>query len=165
MTTNFTGYKLIDEHSQEEIEKKSAAEVRYKQKNLHAFWVSVSQSECASAGIGALEHMIRVGAIFVIPADRFDASTFSKAGDEPVAYYYENYPGGIGVAKKLFEVWPTALRKGIKIAENCSCRSKCPNCIEPAKSYNISKTDIDKRPGIELAHLILEAAENGPDSR
>ena len=165
MTTNFTGYKLIDENSQEEIEKKSAAEVRYKQNNLHAFWISVPQSECASAGIGALEHMIRVGAMFVIPADRFDASTFSKAGDEPVAYYYENYPGGIGVAKKLFEVWPTALRKGIEIAENCSCGSRCQNCIEPAKSYNLSKADIDKRPGIELARRLLEAAENGPDSR
>ena len=27
-------------------------------------------SECANEGIGALEHIIRVGAMFVIPADR-----------------------------------------------------------------------------------------------
>lgn len=51
--------------------------------------------------------------MFVIPADRFDARTYSKAGNEPTASYHENYSGGIGVAKKLFEVWPTALKKGI----------------------------------------------------
>ena len=46
-------------------------------------------SDDAVAGIGALEHMLRVGAMFVIPADRFDTSTYSKVNDEPTAYYYE----------------------------------------------------------------------------
>lgn len=160
---NFTGYKLVDERNGKTVDRGAGGAAHY-ENNLHAFWINDSQSDVAVAGIGALEHMIRVGAMFVIPADRFDASTFSKAGDEPVAYYYENYPGGIGVAKKLFEVWRTALRKGIEIAENCSCRSRCQNCIEPAKSYNISKANIDKHAGIKLAHLILEAADGGPDS-
>ena len=56
--------------------------------------------------------------MFVIPADRFDSSTHSKAGGEPTTFYYENYSGGIGVARKLFEVWPRALRKGIEVATN-----------------------------------------------
>lgn len=42
--------------------------------------------------------------MFVIPADRFDTSTYSKIGDAPTAYYYKNYTGGIGVAKKLSQV-------------------------------------------------------------
>ncbi len=160
---NFTGYKLVDERNSNTVDRGAGGEAHF-EKNLHAFWINTSQSDVAVTGIGALQHLIRVGAMFVIPADRFDASTYSKAGNEPTASYYENYSGGIGVAKKLFEVWPTALRKGIEIAENCGCRSGCPNCIEPAKSYNISKTDIDKRAGIKLAHLILEAADGGPDS-
>lgn len=161
---NFAGYKLVDERNGKEIEQ-GGIPVALFENNLHAFWIHVPPGECASAGIGALEHMIRVGAMFVIPADRFDTSTYSRTKDDLAAFYYENYPGGIGVAKKLFEVWRIALRKGIEIAENCSCRSGCQNCIEPAKSYNMSKTKIDKRPGIKLARLILEAGDGGPDSK
>ena len=120
-------------------------------------------SECANEGIGALEHIIRVGAMFVIPADRFDTSTYSRSGDEPFASYYENYTGGIGVAKRLLTVLPNVLKKGIDIAEKCDCEAGCPNCIQPAKSYNISNTEINKIRGIELAIDLLEAIERGPD--
>ncbi len=101
--------------------------------------------------------------MFAIPADRFDTSTYSKTNDYPTAYYYENYSGGIGVAKKLFEVWKEALKKGMEIASNCKCESGCQNCIEPAKSYNIGNEDISKMRGIELANNLLAAVERGPD--
>lgn len=160
--TNFTGYKEVDERSGEEVGRGGAHEAHY-ENNLYAFWLDVPPDEDAAAGVGALEHMLRVGAMFVIPADRFDTSTSSSAGEEPLVFYYENYAGGIGVAKKLFEVWETALRKGMEIAVNCGCRSGCQNCIEPAKSYNVSNADIDKARGAELARRLLRATENGPD--
>ncbi len=159
---NFTGYKLVDERSGEPIDKGGGGEAHY-ENNLHAFWINAWQNDDARAGIGALEHLIRVGAMFVIPADRFDTSTHSKAGGEPTASYYENYSGGIGVARKLFEVWPRALQKGIEVAENCPCRSGCSNCIEPAKSYNISNTAIEKTRGVALANELLASFERGPD--
>ena len=167
MSMNFTGYRLVDERGGDrEIERKDAAEAHYQNK-LHAFWVYFPQSDGASAGIGALEHILRVGAMFVIPADRFDTSTYSNANEEPKAFYYENHPGGIGVAKKLFDVdvLKTALIKGVEIATDCKCPSGCQNCIEPAKSYNISNENIDKIRGIELATDLLEAIENGPDRK
>ena len=162
LSMRFTGYKVIDERTGEEIETQPTGGA-YTFDNRHAFWVSVPPSECATDGIGALEHMIRVGAMFVIPADRFDTSTYSKAGDEPFASYYENYSSGIGIAKKLFTVLPEVLEKGIEIAENCDCQSGCPNCIQPAKSYNMSNTEIEKIHGIELAIDLLEAMEGDPD--
>lgn len=164
MSMNFTGYKLVDERGDREIERKDAVDA-YNRNYLHAFWVYFPPSDGASAGIGALEHILRVGAMFVIPADRFDTSTYSSANEEPRAFYYENHPGGIGVAKKLFdvEVLKTALKKGREIAADCKCRLGCQNCIEPAKSYNISNGNIDKIRGIELATSLLEAIENGPD--
>ena len=160
---NFTGYKLVDERNGNTVDRGVGGTAHY-ENNLHAFWINASQSDDAVAGIGALEHLIRVGAMFVIPADRFDASTHSKTGNEPTASYYENCSGGIGVARKLFEVWPVALRKGIEVAQNCGCRSGCPNCIEPAKSYNISNAAIDKMRGIALANELLASFKRGPDS-
>ena len=164
LTMNFAGYKVVDEHTGEPRENHEANAAHYLN-NLHAFWVTMPHSEYADDGIGALEHMIRVGAMFVIPADRFDTSTYSKTSDETVAYYYENYASGIGVAKKLFTVLPNVLERGIEIAENCECRSGCQNCIEPAKSYNISNADINKIHGIELATELLEAVKRGPDRK
>ena len=164
ITFNFTGYKLIDERSGELIRTGGDDDALF-MRNLHSFWIDVPQSATSIDGIGALEHMIRVGAMFVIPADRFDTSTHSRTGSELAAYYYENYPGGIGVAKKLFSVWNVALEKGIEIAQNCSCSKGCQNCIEPAKSWDISNANIDKVKGIELAEQLLAAVENGPERR
>ena len=161
---NFAGYKVVDEHTGDPREVHQANDAYYLN-NLHAFWINIPHSEDTTDGIGALEHMIRVGSMFVIPADRFDTSTYSKTSDEPIAYYYENYASGIGIAKKLFSIWKDVLQKGIEIAENCECRTGCPNCIEPAKSYNISNTDINKINGIELATNLLDAAKRGPDRR
>ena len=159
---NFAGYKLVAEGSEVPIESGGGGEAHF-ENNLHAFWINAPRHDDALAGIGALEHLIRVGAMFVIPADRFDASTHSKTGEEPMAAYYENYAGGIGLARKLFDVWPTALRKGIAVAESCRCRSGCPNCIEPAQSYNVSNAAIDKVRGVALATQLLAARKQGPD--
>ena len=164
VVTNFTGYKVVDERNGEVKSSGGANEAHY-QNRLHAFWLNIPESDVASAGVGAVEHMLRVGAMFVIPADRFDTSSYSRAGGDPAAFYYENYSGGIGVAKKLFEVWETALEKGVEIAQSCRCRLGCQNCIEPAKSYNISNADIDKVKGIELATRLLLAAKAGPSRK
>lgn len=161
---NYTGYKLIDEQTGEQRGAGGTPNAHY-ENNLHAFLLNVPFIYPAESGaVGALEHLLRVGAMFVIPADRFDTSTFSKPGDDPAAiYYYENYAGGIGVAKKLADVWPRALEKGIEIAENCPCEDGCPNCIEPAKSYDISNANIDKTSGIALARHVLEFVGEGAD--
>ena len=80
-------------------------------------------------------------------------------------FCYENYPGGIGVAKKLFNVWHVALEKGLEVARSCRCPSGCQNCIEPAKSWDISNANIDKIKGIELAEELLSADRKGADKR
>ena len=161
---NYTGYKLIDEQTGEQKGTGGAPAAHF-ENNLHAFLLNVPQIHATESGaVGALEHLLRVGAMFVIPADRFDTSTFSKPRDDPAAiFYYENYTGGIGVAKKLSEVWPRALEKGIEVAGECPCEKGCPNCIEPAKSYDISNASIDKTKGIELGKHILAIVAQGPD--
>lgn len=166
LTMNFSGYRIVDERTGEPRELHQTNDAYY-QNNLHAFWINVPPGERTTDGISALEHIIRVGGMFVIPADRFDTSTYSKIGDAPTTFYYENYSGGIGVAKKLFSVWQDVLKKGIEIAESCECRSGCQNCIEPAKNYNTGNADdkIDKRSGIALATHIREEAKRGPDRR
>ncbi|MCY3907391.1 MAG: DEAD/DEAH box helicase [Anaerolineaceae bacterium] len=160
-STTFTGYKLVDERSGDVLGSEQA-DLSQNQYNLHAVWFNMLDSNQSLAGLGALEHLFRVGALFVIPTDRFDTSTWSNIKNGPTAYYYENYEGGIGVARKLYEVWPEVLSRGIEIAANCSsCRRGCQNCIEPAKSWSMSNSPIDKEQGIHLAESLLEAERKG----
>lgn len=164
IVANFNGYTLKNEQSGQTLDRGNDSDALYIN-NLHAFWMKLPQTDLAVAGVGAVEHMIRVGTMFVIPTDRFDTSTYSQAGSDISAYCYENYPGGFGVARKLFDAWHKALAKGVEIAQNCPCSSGCPNCIEPAKSWDISNENIDKTKGFALAEELLAAFNRGPDKR
>jgi DEAD/DEAH box helicase domain-containing protein len=164
ITIKFAGYKLVDERLDAVISTRDTSNALYLN-NLHAFWIDFTDIEDTELGIVALEHMIRVGSMFIIPTDRFDTSTYSKTGNEPTTYYYENYPGGIGISSKLFEVWDVALAKGIEIARNCRCSRGCQNCIEPAKSWGMSNPDINKVKGIELAQRLLGDIASGPKTK
>ena len=161
---NFTGYKLVDERSGE-VRQTAPSNASLYQNNLHAVWFNVPTSADNAQGIGALENLFRIGAMFVIPADRFDTSTWSKARDGLTVFYYENYEGGIGVAKKFYEVWPDALDKGMEIAMRCRCRNGCQNCIEPPKSWSSSGAAVDKVAGIELAGQLLSLHGSGADKK
>ena len=57
---NFTGFRLVDERTDQVKDTGGSNEALY-QNNLHAFWINVPNSDLAKAGIGALEHMVRVG--------------------------------------------------------------------------------------------------------
>ena len=127
--------------------------------NAHAFWISqVTNTEESDAGFQALQHLLLVGAIFSLPLDAHDIFPHAVVKDRK-AYIVETYPGGIGVARKAMERWRNILQTGIGVAESCSCRKGCPNCIVLPRS----RKKLDKVAGIALALSLLGATEYPPD--
>jgi len=49
----------------------------------------------------------------------------------PTIYLYDNQPGGIGLAERIFEVLPDLLARGLETLRACGCRSGCPSCVGP----------------------------------
>ena len=49
----------------------------------------------------------------------------------PTIYLYDNQPGGIGLAERIFEVLRDMLARGLETLEACGCRSGCPSCVGP----------------------------------
>jgi DEAD/DEAH box helicase domain-containing protein len=49
----------------------------------------------------------------------------------PTIYLYDNQPGGIGLAERIFEVLPELLARGLETLEACGCRNGCPSCVGP----------------------------------
>ena len=128
--------------------------------NAHACWIEFTvAAESVPDGVTALQHLLRLGALFTIPFDAHDMFPHAKVTQRKI-YVVESYPGGIGIAREVLANWQEILREGIRFAEACStpnCTAGCPNCIIPPRSSE----DIDKASGIVLARELLRFT-NGP---
>ncbi|MCI0548887.1 MAG: DUF1998 domain-containing protein [Candidatus Rokubacteria bacterium] len=49
----------------------------------------------------------------------------------PTIYLYDNQPGGIGLAERIFEILPELLARGRETLERCPCTWGCPSCVGP----------------------------------
>lgn len=155
ITLKFDGYSLVDETTDVVIERGGEPDYHERDK-LHAFWIEFTGGNQDAAGMYSLLQILRVGAWPVVPADRFDTSTFARL-DESTVYIYENYSGGIGIAKGIFDAWDEALEEGMQVAMKDCCKKGCPECIKPAKSWDSGSSEIDKVAGIRLAEKMLAA--------
>ena len=155
ITLKFDGYSLVDETTDKVIDRGGEPDYHERDK-LHAFWIEIGAESTNKAGINALLQILRVGAWPVVPSDRFDTSTFARL-DEDTVFIYENYSGGIGIAKGIFEAWDSALKEGISVARKKCCLKGCPDCIKPAKSWDSGNTEVDKVAGIMMAEQMLAA--------
>ena len=138
---NFSGYNLVDERSGEVIRAGGDDDALFLN-NHHSFWIDVPPDAIAAEGIGAVEHMIRVGTMFVIPADRFDTSTYSKASGELAAYCYENYPWRHRCREEAVRrVGPALWRKGLRLPAAASARRVAKTALsQPSPGTSAMRT-------------------------
>ena len=50
---------------------------------------------------------------------------------EPNVFIYDNYPGGIGFSRPLFEMHGLLLERTRDLITGCPCDSGCPSCVGP----------------------------------
>jgi len=77
------------------------------------------------------------------PAEGSDPTSF-----HPTIFIYDNFPGGIGLSRPLYEVRTQVLNATRKLIQSCSCEDGCPSCVGP--------TALAK----EVALKILESLEH-----
>jgi DEAD/DEAH box helicase domain-containing protein len=63
----------------------------------------------------------------------------------PTVYFYDNQPGGIGLAECLFEVLPELLRRGRETLAACPCRAGCPSCVGPVNDVGRNAKAVARR--------------------
>jgi ATP-dependent helicase YprA (DUF1998 family) len=59
------------------------------------------------------------------------ADTASALAAEPNIFIYDNYPGGIGFSRPLFEMHAPLLERTRELVVGCPCESGCPSCVGP----------------------------------
>jgi DEAD/DEAH box helicase domain-containing protein len=71
---------------------------------------------------GSLDRSPRVGGIGSVP---------EALAAEPNVFIYDNYPGGIGFSRPLFEMHDVLLARTQELITGCPCASGCPSCVGP----------------------------------
>jgi DEAD/DEAH box helicase domain-containing protein len=49
----------------------------------------------------------------------------------PTVFLFDRYPGGVGLADRLFEVKEELLQAALWRVRECSCADGCPSCVGP----------------------------------
>ena len=60
-----------------------------------------------------------------------DAGTPVALAVEPNIFIYDNYPGGIGFSRPLFDMHALLLERTRDLISTCPCESGCPSCVGP----------------------------------
>jgi DEAD/DEAH box helicase domain-containing protein len=61
-----------------------------------------------------------------------------QPGYSPTLFIYENTPGGIGLAERIFEQREELLARTLRLIERCPCESGCPACVGPGVRTRMS---------------------------
>lgn len=51
--------------------------------------------------------------------------------EKPTLFLYDYYPGGVGIARKVFEMRKTVWRSVRDLIQGCNCVKGCPSCVGP----------------------------------
>ncbi len=60
---------------------------------------------------------------------------------EPTVFIFDNYPGGIGLSRPLYEIRDRVLGETLQLIQSCACDDGCPSCVGPypgAKSPSLA---------------------------
>lgn len=60
------------------------------------------------------------------------------AAFDPTVFLYDNLPGGVGLAEKLWEKHDFLIEQTNRLIEACPCRGGCPSCVGPVDGLNLN---------------------------
>ncbi|MFC4597947.1 DEAD/DEAH box helicase [Cohnella hongkongensis] len=69
----------------------------------------------------------------------------------PTIYFYDRYPGGIGLSRRLYEIHGELLQEAERLIRGCGCLSGCPACVGPIEEVGLL--------GKELALALLQGTK------
>ncbi|NEN81433.1 DEAD/DEAH box helicase [Paenibacillus elgii] len=57
---------------------------------------------------------------------------------QPTIFFYDRYPGGVGLSERLYEVHGELLAEAQRLISSCGCLSGCPACIGPIEEVGLT---------------------------
>ncbi|MGA3083911.1 MAG: DEAD/DEAH box helicase [Thermodesulfobacteriota bacterium] len=166
VTETFTGYEKRAIHGQELLGV-YPLDLPSQTFETEGLWIEIeeviqeqlkSQGFHIMGGLHALEH----GAISIFPlyalCDRGDIGGICYPHHPQVGkaaiFIYDGYPGGVGLAKRGYEIIEGLLQKTLHLISDCPCENGCPSCIHSPQCGSGNKP-LDKLGAVYLSRLLL----------
>lgn len=118
--------------------------VRVPETDMHTvgMWWTVPKSisdlytndDLQGALMGVTNLMCIVAPIYLMCAPRDIKVLYQVKAPEtdlPTLFLYDQYPGGIGLSEKAYEMQELLLEHALSIVESCPCENGCPSCVGP----------------------------------
>lgn len=124
------------------------------EEELHtsATWISFDQNDLSfdeertEQGLIGAAHSLKHIAPLLVMADPSDIHVVPQVkaahNEKATIFLYDQYPGGIGLSKRLFENMHNVLWEAKKMVENCACTTGCPSCVGSESSNIYLKRDV-----------------------
>ncbi|MEJ7730889.1 MAG: Zn-binding domain-containing protein [Polyangiaceae bacterium] len=171
------GYKKIKFYTHENT---GYGEVRLPDMQMHttSFWLTVPEAICLELGMpraAAVDALRGVGvaletvATLLLMCDPRDIGQTLEPGmgaggtgagaalDDPTLFLFDNVPGGVGLAERIWHAAPELLASARQLLLGCACKAGCPLCVGAAPVADALGAS-RKRAAIRLIELVLHAS-------
>ena len=124
-----------------------------------SYWVTIPRDVFESLpyspterlnGLHGLAYALAHLSCVFLMCDRRDVGSAVDTGAEsatfnPTIFIYDNFPGGIGLSRPLYEIRDRVLAETDRLIRGCSCEDGCPSCVGPtvkAKEVALALLDV-----------------------
>src|SRR5215472_678576 len=134
-------FKKIRFHTHENV---GSGPISLPEQTLHttAYWTTVESGLWPALGVPGLEaglqamaHAMRTVASLRLMCDPRDLGALgevrSASTRRPTVTIYEVYPGGVGCARRLYELHRVLISDAADLVRGCPCAAGCPSCVGP----------------------------------
>jgi DEAD/DEAH box helicase domain-containing protein len=158
VVSRVVGFKKIKFYTNENV---GSGELDLPEQQMHttSYWLTIPSavmgalpygSDDRRDGVIGLAFAMRHVAQLLLMCDRHDVGVSIDGGSldkktrtggaggvpealaaEPNIFIYDNYPGGIGFSRPLFDMHAPLLERTRELITGCPCDSGCPSCVGP----------------------------------
>jgi DEAD/DEAH box helicase domain-containing protein len=148
-----TIFKKIKFETHENI---GSGPIHLPEEELHtsSAWISLEdgfedfKKERLEQGLIGMAHTLRHIAPLYVMCDPQDVHVVPQLkaahNEKPTIFFYDRYPGGVGLSERIYLGMETVLSEAKKLVEHCQCESGCPSCIGTDSLSEKAKIDVLK---------------------
>lgn len=117
----------------------------------------LSANDVQSALLGIANVLVSIAPLYLMcdPLDiRVVPQVKAVHNKQPTIFFYDRYPGGIGLSERLYELHGQLLREARSIITGCGCSNGCPACVGPVEEVGTA----GKRLALDLLDRLLAGA-------
>ncbi|WP_040949239.1 DEAD/DEAH box helicase [Gorillibacterium massiliense] len=151
-----TIFKKIRLRTHENI---GAGPIHLPEEELHtsSYWFTLgeevtagkSANDVQSALLGLSNVLVHIAPLYLMcdPMDiRVVAQVRAVHNKLPTLFFYDRYPGGVGLSERLYDVHGTLMNQARELIKGCRCLSGCPACVGPIEEVGL----LGKKLALEL---------------